>query len=75
MNENYTIIIESALRGEQRGYEALYSMTKQSAYFIALNISKDEQDAMDILQNSYIKAFGSLKTRICHHHSQVLYTT
>lgn len=62
MNENYTIIIESALRGEQRGYEALYSMTKQSAYFIALNISKDEQDAMDILQNSYIKAFGSLKT-------------
>lgn len=61
MNENFTIIVEAALKGDHRGYEALYNMTKQSAYFIALNISKNESDAMDILQNSYLRAFRNLK--------------
>ncbi len=60
MNENFRDIITAALSGDEGAYEALYTMTKDSAYFIALSITHNEQDALDILQESYIKAFSHL---------------
>ena len=62
MNRDFIEIVNVAKSGDNRAFEALYNMTKDSAYFIALSITKNEQDAMDILQDSYIKAFGSLGT-------------
>ncbi len=62
MDNNFKFIIKAALLGDESAYEALYTMTKDSAYFIALNITHNEQDALDILQESYIKAFTHLDT-------------
>ncbi|MBQ3545814.1 MAG: sigma-70 family RNA polymerase sigma factor [Lachnospiraceae bacterium] len=62
MNRNFIKIIDVAKSGDSKAYEDLYNMTKDSAYFVALSITKNEQDAMDILQDSYIKAFNNLST-------------
>ena len=62
MNENFKDIISAALSGDETAYEALYTMTKDSAYFVALSVTHNEQDALDILQESYIKAFAHLDT-------------
>ncbi len=60
MNENFKDIVKSAISGDESAFEALYTMTKDSAYFIALSMTHNEQDALDILQESYIKAFSNL---------------
>lgn len=60
MNNNFIPIVKAALSGDNLAFEALYNMTKDSAYFVALNITQNEQDAEDILHNSYIKAFQNL---------------
>lgn len=62
MNKNFIEIVKAAQEGDNRAFEALYNMTKDSAYFIALSITKNEQDALDIMQDSYIKAFRSIST-------------
>lgn len=62
MNKNFIEFVKAAQLGDNRAFEALYNMTKDSAYFIALSITKNEQDALDIMQDSYIKAFGGIST-------------
>lgn len=62
MNKDFIQIIQAALLGDKMAYEALYTMTKDSTYFVALSITHNEQDALDILQDSYIKAFSALDT-------------
>ncbi len=62
MNNNFIPIVKSALNGDNFAFEALYNMAKNAAYFVALNITQNEQDAEDILHNSYIKAFQNLAT-------------
>lgn len=62
MNKNFKDIISAALSGDEAAYEALYTMTKDPAYFVALSMTHNEQDALDILQESYIKAFTHLDT-------------
>ena len=62
MNRDFIKIIDVAKSGNGKAYEDLYNMTKDSAYFVAFSITKNEQDAMDILQDSYLKAFNSLDT-------------
>lgn len=60
MNRDFIKIIDGAKAGDNSAFEDLYNMTKKSAYFIAYSITKNEQDAMDIMQDSYIKAFNNI---------------
>ncbi|MGN1458455.1 MAG: sigma-70 family RNA polymerase sigma factor [Acutalibacteraceae bacterium] len=60
MNKDFIKIIPSALKGDNSAFEALYNITKDKAYFIALSLTHNENDAMDILQESYMKAFSNL---------------
>lgn len=60
MNKDFINIINSALSGDNSAFEILYNMTKDKAYFIALSLTHNEHDAMDILQDSYLKAFSNL---------------
>lgn len=62
MNNNFIEIVKAAQQGDNRAFEALYNMTKDSAYFIALSITKNEHDALDIMQDSYMKAFKNIST-------------
>lgn len=46
--------------GDNSAFEELYKLTSERAYFVALEFTKNNQDAEDILQESYIKALSKI---------------
>lgn len=58
----YTEAIRMALSGDERGYTFLYEETYKSKMYLAIQYMKNEDDAMDILQDAYVKAFAKLDT-------------
>lgn len=51
-------------QGDGKAFEEIYNLTREPAYFTALKISKNEDDAEDILQESYVhllEKIGSLE--------------
>lgn len=59
---DYKKAVEAALKGNESAFSALYESTQRDMYYIALKYMKNEEDAMDVLQDSYIKAWQSLVT-------------
>lgn len=53
-------LIEQIQSGSNEAFEDLYRLTSPKAYFVALQISKNEQDAEDILQETYIKVLEKI---------------
>lgn len=47
--------------GDNSAFDELYKLTSERAYFVALEFTKNNQDAEDILQESYIKALSKIK--------------
>ena len=58
---NLKEIIEKAAAGEENALETIYNLTYVQGVAIALQMVKNEQDAMDIMQDAYISAFRNLK--------------
>lgn len=58
----YTEAINLAKAGEERGYGFLYEKTYKSKYYLTLQYMKNEEEAEDVLQEAYIKAFSKLDT-------------
>ena len=52
--------IEAAISGDQSALTDLYNRTYNAVYNTIRFMVKDEDAALDILQDSYVKAFGSL---------------
>lgn len=46
--------------GDNSAFDELYKLTSDKAYFVALEFTKNSQDAEDILQESYIKALSKI---------------
>lgn len=59
---DYREAIELAKNGKEEGFRFLYDSTYQSKYYLALKYMKNEDDAQDVLQDAYIKAFSKLDT-------------
>lgn len=57
---DYTEAVEKAKQGDQKAKEVLYTETCQSVYFLARNMVKSDEDAMDIVHDSYICVFQKL---------------
>lgn len=57
---NYKEAVNLAKSNDNRGCTFLYESTYNDKYYIALKYMKNEDDAMDVLQDSYIKAFKNL---------------
>lgn len=53
-------LVQKARQGDKKAQEGLYLATNSAAYFVALKITKDEEESLDIVSDSYIKAFASL---------------
>ena len=53
-------LIEQIQSGSNEAFEELYRLTSPKAYFVALQILKSEQDAEDILQETYIKVLEKI---------------
>lgn len=57
---DYRQAVAAALAGDGQGFAWLYEATQHDMYYIALKYMKNEDDAMDVLQDSYMKAWQSL---------------
>ncbi|MGI6731327.1 MAG: RNA polymerase sigma factor [Anaerovoracaceae bacterium] len=57
-NEQY--LIKKAQEGDEKSFESLISGCHKKAYNIAYRYLKNEEDALDALQESYIKIFRHL---------------
>ena len=55
-------LVEKSRQGDNAAFGELYRLTEKQAYFIALRIAKNEDDAYDILQDCYIKAMQKMDT-------------
>ena len=53
-------LVTAAKAGDQEAITLLYERTSNKAYYLSFQLVKDEDTAQDILQDAYIKAFGSL---------------
>lgn len=49
-----------AAKGDENAFDELYVLTRDRAYFVAYSITKNEQDALDILQESYLKVWQKI---------------
>ena len=56
------VLVRSALNGDQKAYQALFDMHRQAIFHIALKIVRNSEEAKDLVQETFIKAFGSLKS-------------
>lgn len=59
---NMAALVRQAQQGSQEAFNELYRLTRDRAYFVAYSIAKNEQDALDILQDAYLKAWQKLDT-------------
>jgi len=55
-------LARKAAAGSESAFDELYRLTRDRAYFVAFSITKNEDDALDILQDSYLKAWSKLGT-------------
>ena len=62
MDNYFSRYIHSALTGDETAYETLYNLTKDALFFAILNITKNDQDAINILKESYTHAFENLSS-------------
>lgn len=54
-------VLELVRKGNREAYQIIVSRYMKRAYYIALGFVKNHQDALDISQESFIKAFRKIK--------------
>jgi RNA polymerase sigma-70 factor (ECF subfamily) len=54
-------LVGLAQQGDRRAFEELVERHKQKAYDIAFDFSRDREDAKDLSQEAFLKAFTNLK--------------
>jgi RNA polymerase sigma-70 factor (ECF subfamily) len=55
------VLIRAALRGEEEAFRVLMERYKSRAYHVALGIAGDPDDALDVVQEAFVKAYYNLK--------------
>ena len=60
MIDDETTLVEEALGGSQKAYEALTQRYSQAIYHIIYKIVRDKETAHDLVQETFMKAFSSL---------------
>ncbi len=61
MNAGDEELVESARQGDRRAFEELVERHKQKAYYIAFDFTRNREDAKDLSQDAFLKAFTNLK--------------
>lgn len=60
-NSELREVVSQAMNGNEKAIEKIYSMTYAQGFSVAFQMMKHEQDALDVMQESYISAFRNLK--------------
>ena len=61
MEQSIRELVERAKMGDQQAIAALYEKTSRKAYYLSLQLVKDQDQAQDILQDAFLKVFTNLK--------------
>ena len=61
MNPGDEELVSSARQGDRRAFEELVERHQQKAYHIAFDFTRDREDAKDLSQEAFLKAFTHLK--------------
>ena len=61
MNPGDAELVALAQKGNQRAFEDLVERHKQKAYHIAFDFARDREDAKDLSQEAFLKAYTNLK--------------
>ncbi len=56
------VLIKNALQGDQQAYKKLLERHRKAIFHIAYKIVRNSEEAADLVQETFMKAFGSLKT-------------
>jgi RNA polymerase sigma-70 factor, ECF subfamily len=54
-------LVALAKEGDQQAFEELVRRTYSDSYTLALRLTGDEDDARDVVQESYLRAYKGLK--------------
>ncbi len=60
--ERIAQLVTEMQNGNNKAFDELYKLTSSRAYFVALQITKNEQDAEDVLQESYVNAIAKINS-------------
>ena len=60
MEQSIRELVERAKMGDQQAIAALYEKTSRKAYYLSLQLVKDQEQAQDILQDAFLKVFTNL---------------
>jgi RNA polymerase sigma-70 factor (ECF subfamily) len=58
----YSEIIEACVKGDRHAQRSLYEIFSKKMFVVCLRYTKSQQEAEDILQDSFIKVFKNLKS-------------
>lgn len=50
------------MNGDQKAYQVLFESNQRAIFHIIVKIVRNEEEAQDLVQETFIKAFGSLKS-------------
>lgn len=62
MNQSVTALADAARQGEPRAFEQLVRQHMKKAYFFTLGLVGNREDALDISQNAFVKAYRGIKS-------------
>lgn len=57
-----TLLVEQAKEHDNHAIEQLYNQYHNSVYFLCLKIIKNKDDALDLVQDTFLQAFNKLNT-------------
>ena len=61
MNPRDEELVASAQKGDRRAFEELVERHKHKAYHIAFDFARDREEAKDLSQEAFLKAFSNLR--------------
>ncbi len=56
------VLVDAARDGDKAAFEELVRQTYQATYTLALRLTSNEEDARDVVQETYLRAFRGLKS-------------
>jgi RNA polymerase sigma-70 factor (ECF subfamily) len=62
VKEEDEILIKEALAGNQKAFKLLLNKHREAIYHVILKIVHNQEEARDLVQETFMKAFGSLAT-------------
>lgn len=67
VREDDQILIKKALAGNESAYRVLLNRHKEAIYRLIIKIVRNQEEARDLVQETFMKAFGSLSSYKCQY--------